>query len=264
MRRSCGRRSASSSMSFARRGRSPTSTTALQREVAEREKAQQALQLANQELERRVHERTAALTRAHQGVRENEERLRMALEVAQIAAWEWHLASGQMRWSTDPEVLFGFPKGSFGQELRIVRAVHDQDRPRVEAATAAALETGTYETEYRAVRPDGQRRVDYGARPGVCGRRRRPDGRDQPGRDGGARVGPGARAPPEERARGPRRSRTTEPAQRRIPRDPQPRAADADERHSGMARYPDERQGRSATRDPPWRSSSATPRFRPS
>jgi PAS domain S-box-containing protein len=128
---------------------------ALQREVTEREKAQQALKLANQELERRVHERTAALTRAHQGVRENEERLRMALEVAQIAAWEWHLASGQMRWSTDPEILFGFPKGSFGRELRIVRAVHEQDKSRVESAAAAALESGTYETEYRVVRPDG-------------------------------------------------------------------------------------------------------------
>ena len=81
-----------------------------------------------------MQERTAALTRAHQGVRENEERLRMALEVAQIAAWEWHLASGQMRWSTDPEVLFGFPKGSFGQELRIVRAVHPDDTARVEEA----------------------------------------------------------------------------------------------------------------------------------
>ena len=55
----------------------------------------------------------------------------------------------------DPEILFGFPKGSFGQELRIVRAVHDQDRLAVEAATTSALETGTYETEYRAVRPDG-------------------------------------------------------------------------------------------------------------
>src|SRR5438876_1021695 len=83
-----------------------------------------ALEHANQELERRVQERTAALTRAHQGVRENEERLRMALDVAQIAAWEWHLASGQMRWSTDPEVLFGFPRGSFGSELRTVRVAH--------------------------------------------------------------------------------------------------------------------------------------------
>jgi signal transduction histidine kinase len=128
---------------------------ALQHEIAAREKAQAALQLANQDLERRVAERTAALNRAHQGVRENEERLRMGLEVAQIAAWEWHLASGQMRWSTDPEVLFGFPKGSFGPELRIMRTAHPDDRARVEEATAAALQTGLYETEYRAVRPDG-------------------------------------------------------------------------------------------------------------
>jgi signal transduction histidine kinase len=128
---------------------------ALHREVAQREAAQAALQLANEELEQRVQDRTAALTRAHRGVRENEERLRMALEVAQIGAWEWHLGSGQMRWSADPEVLFGFPKGSFGPELRILRTVHGDDRARVEDATAAALKTGIYEVEYRAVRPDG-------------------------------------------------------------------------------------------------------------
>ena len=127
----------------------------LQREVTERVNAQVALQLANEELERRVQDRTAALYRAHRGVRENEERLRMALEVAQIAAWEWHLASGQMRWSTDPEALFGFPKGSFGQELRIVRAVHADDKLRIEEAMATALQTGVYEAEYRAVRPNG-------------------------------------------------------------------------------------------------------------
>src|SRR5579872_795122 len=41
---------------------------ALHHEVAEREKAQSALQRANEDLERRVQERTAALNRAHQGV----------------------------------------------------------------------------------------------------------------------------------------------------------------------------------------------------
>ena len=128
---------------------------ALQREVAEREKIQDALQHANQDLERRVQERTAALTRAHQGVRENEERLRMAMEVAQIAAWEWNLSSGQMTWSTDPETLFGFPKGSFGTDLRIVRMAHPDDRERIEESTASVLTTGVYETDYRAVRPDG-------------------------------------------------------------------------------------------------------------
>src|SRR5262249_46549715 len=60
----------------------------LQREAAERKDAQDALRQANEDLERRVRERTLALTRAHQGVRDNEERLRMALDVAQIAAWD--------------------------------------------------------------------------------------------------------------------------------------------------------------------------------
>src|SRR5262245_643551 len=128
---------------------------ALALEISERQRAQEALQIANQDLEWRVQERTAALNRAHRGVRENEERLRMALDVAQIAAWEWHLASNQMRWSTDPEALFGFPKGSFGQELRIFRAVHPDDRAVLEEATAVAVRTGSYEAEYRAMRPDG-------------------------------------------------------------------------------------------------------------
>jgi len=127
----------------------------LQSEMAARERAQEALRQSNHELERRVHERTTALNRAHQGVRENEERLRMALEVAQLAAWDWHLASSQMRWSTDPEVVFGFPKGAFGQELRLFRTIHPDDRARVEEAAAAALKTGLYEADYRAVRPDG-------------------------------------------------------------------------------------------------------------
>ena len=52
---------------------------ALQREIAQREEAQAALQHANLELEHRVRERTNELTRAHREVRENEERLRMAL-----------------------------------------------------------------------------------------------------------------------------------------------------------------------------------------
>jgi len=130
--------------------------SALQAEIAERENAQAALQRANQELEARVQARTAALTRAHQGVRENEERLRMALDVARIAAWEWHLLTGHMTWSTDPEILFGFPKGAFGPDLRMIRAVHPDDVPAIETAVAAALERGVYEAEYRLSRPDGR------------------------------------------------------------------------------------------------------------
>ena len=128
----------------------------LQTEIVERENAQAALQQANQDLERRVQERTAALTRAHQGVRENEERLRMAMAVARIAAWEWHLLTGRMTWSGDPEELFGFPRGAFGRELRMTGVIHGEDRRMVEDAVSRALETGDYQVEYRLVRPGGQ------------------------------------------------------------------------------------------------------------
>jgi signal transduction histidine kinase len=59
-----------------------------------------------------------------------------------------------MQWSTDPEALFGFPKGAFGDDLRIMRVVHPDDRARLEDATQVALRTGVYEAAYRAVRPD--------------------------------------------------------------------------------------------------------------
>jgi PAS domain S-box-containing protein len=127
----------------------------LQAEVAERERAQAALESVNHDLERRVQERTAALLRAHQGVRENEERLRMALAVASIAAWEWDLISGKMTWSADPEALFGFPAAAFGAERRLLAAVHPDDKVLVEDATTSALQTGHYEAEYRLLRSDG-------------------------------------------------------------------------------------------------------------
>src|SRR3954469_8482201 len=52
----------------------------LRQEVDERERAQRAVEAANQDLERRVQERAASLARVHQEVLENEERWRMAMQ----------------------------------------------------------------------------------------------------------------------------------------------------------------------------------------
>ncbi len=128
---------------------------ALQGEIADRQQAQEALQLANLELEQRVLERTAELTRAHRDVRENEERLRLAIEVARIGAWEWHLASDHVTWSTNPEALFGFPEHAFDSDRRLFDALHPDDKATVEQAMATTLETGVYQADYRLVRPDG-------------------------------------------------------------------------------------------------------------
>lgn len=53
---------------------------ALEKEIGERQKAEEALREANEELEARVQERTADLTRTNQALRDNEERLQLAFE----------------------------------------------------------------------------------------------------------------------------------------------------------------------------------------
>ena len=128
---------------------------ALNAEVAERQRVQEQLRTAKDDLEWRVLERTAELSRANREVRDNEERLKLALAVAQVATWEWDLTTGKMRWSADPEAVFGFPPGSFGQNLRISQVVHADDLVALETAFHRAMKTGEFEAEYRAVRPDG-------------------------------------------------------------------------------------------------------------
>jgi PAS domain S-box-containing protein len=128
---------------------------ALNAEVVQKEVAQDQLRLAKELLETRVLERTAELARANREVRDNEERLRLALAVAQVATWEWDLTSGRMRWSADPEVVFGFPAGSFGADARISHVVHPDDAGALNAAFECAMETGDFEAEYRVIRPDG-------------------------------------------------------------------------------------------------------------
>ena len=120
---------------------------ALQAEIEKRRGAQEALQEANRELELRVQERTRALTAANAAAHESEQRLRLAIEIAGSAAWQWDLASGEMTWSTDPEALFGFPAGSFGAGQRISRVIHHDDKAQVQRAIDSALAGDTYECE---------------------------------------------------------------------------------------------------------------------
>ena len=75
-------------------------------------KCPEELRQAKDQLESRVLERTTELASANRELMDNEEWLRLALAVAQVATWDWDLPTGKMRWSANPEVLFGFPAGS--------------------------------------------------------------------------------------------------------------------------------------------------------
>src|SRR5271157_171414 len=74
---------------------------ALQSEVAARRRAEEQLRQLNDELERRVADRTAELVQANAALCESERRLRLALRAGHTGVWDWDLATNRLRWSEE-------------------------------------------------------------------------------------------------------------------------------------------------------------------
>lgn len=88
----------------------------------------------------------------------DEERLRLALNAAQLGIFEWDLASGQIDISPRSAILFSYPPETaripFGH---FTSRLHPADRDRVMAALNRSRSDRTpYACEYRVVWPDGQ------------------------------------------------------------------------------------------------------------
>ena len=115
-------------------------------------------------------------------LRRNEHRLRFALDAAAMGTWDWDLTTNKVEWSENLASLHGLPERAFdGSFASYEREIHPEDRPRVLASAARAVNEGIpHDVEYRIVAPDGTVRwvegkgmVEYqGDRPvrlsGVC------------------------------------------------------------------------------------------------
>jgi PAS domain S-box-containing protein len=82
-------------------------------------------------------------------LRESEERLRLAMNAAQLATWDYDLKTGNVTWSENLIEMSGIDQ--FGRSYDAgMNTVHPDDYPRVEAAVRASLEEGKpYQAEYR-------------------------------------------------------------------------------------------------------------------
>ncbi|MDB6032915.1 MAG: sensory transduction histidine kinase, partial [Verrucomicrobiales bacterium] len=91
------------------------------------------------------------------GLRDTKARLDSTLTAAEVATWTWDIQNDRVVADNNSELFFSVtPDEAAGAPIaRYVRAIHPEDRPRVENAIAEALKKGSYETEYRLVKPDG-------------------------------------------------------------------------------------------------------------
>ena len=92
-----------------------------------------------------------------EALRENEERLRLAVEAGKIGTCDWNYHAGKMRWNATRFRMYGLePQNRIMDAEEFYAAVHPDDRARVQREITAGVEgPGEHSEEYRVVWPDG-------------------------------------------------------------------------------------------------------------
>jgi len=104
-------------------------------------------------------------SRAAEAVRTAEERMRFALQSANVGIWDQDFSSGVVQWSETLEAHYGLLPGTFdGTFEAFVERVHPDDREAVRETIGMAMKSGAdFSVEHRTVWPDGTMRWLSGA-----------------------------------------------------------------------------------------------------
>jgi two-component system cell cycle sensor histidine kinase/response regulator CckA len=102
----------------------------------------------------------AELAAAMESLRESEERLRLAVDAAQMGLWEWDILSDRVQWDANNYDVFGLAYGSFaGTKEAFFDLVHPDDRPMLATALTRAVEDAApYHNEFRIIATGGHTR----------------------------------------------------------------------------------------------------------
>jgi len=108
---------------------------------------------------------TTERNQAVAALRNSEERMRFALQSADVGIWDMDYTTGVLQWSEILEAQYGLQPGTFGGTLEASLAcVHPQDRASLAETMAEAARSGTdFSVQHRTIWPDGTVRWLTGA-----------------------------------------------------------------------------------------------------
>lgn len=118
------------------------------------------LEQLNEELERRVVERTAELERSAARLRESEQRRSLALAAGQMGSWDWDFATSTFSWDDGQCRIFGVDPGKFSPtSANFYGLIHPEDLDEFRAAFQKMTQDGiAQQFQFRIRRPDGETR----------------------------------------------------------------------------------------------------------
>ncbi len=95
---------------------------------------------------------------AEEKLRQNEEQLNLALDVARMGYWDWNLVTGELMWSYQLQQLCGFAPNTFdGSYEAFLSCIHPDDRDRVQQSVQDNLTCGEdCQQEFRIILADGR------------------------------------------------------------------------------------------------------------
>ena len=111
------------------------------------------LERVNTQLAHEIAERK----RSEELLRQEEERLRLALAAGRMGTWKWEIATGKVHWSKELEAIHGLAPGEFpGTYEAFIARIHPDDRLHARDVVRRVLEARSeHRVEYRIIRTDG-------------------------------------------------------------------------------------------------------------
>jgi len=135
----------------------PRQWQSLEIDLLQQLSTQVSVAIRQAELYQQAQDELAERRRTEDALRDQSEKLQLAMEAAHMATWNWDLLTNRITWSPNMEALFGLAPGEFdGSYDQFVARLHPDDRDRVLKAINAAVTTGAdYDIEFQVLYPNG-------------------------------------------------------------------------------------------------------------
>lgn len=144
------------------------------KDITERKEVETRFRATLENLDKLVKERTLELEKAYVSLKESEERLAEAQNLAHVGSYDWNIETNEEYWSDELYRIFGLDPQIELNHNKFLSYIHPDDLEYVTNSINEALNKKPYYIDYRIILPDGAERVIYSQGGAIFDEKNRP------------------------------------------------------------------------------------------